>query len=457
MTVDSYHVAGRLASGEQINLDEAALAMLYRSLHEARHNLGSTLCGPIWLLHFLLCIYFPSLKPEGIFPVESGEPLCLGVQQYIKPNFNGTQSFKTVFESSPNIRVTMQQPSHDWWHKSFGNICHSETESGKWDNIGIFGSTFVWSLFFQQGTSFMGVDGNAWQNISHYSFQVLFDTTLGFTAWWGELSTTLYGAGYDAMKNASRIRKYVKPKTVAVEADANLKALMAHLEQTKATAYIRVDSASIVPDIPLGAALQQIAEMFQLPAELVHSTRYDQLKTLLSMIQASPIDEGMAAAIRLILAEATQKQVECQVCVPHIEEYHAAYALHEKNKLLSEQLVDQAAQLEAEIKKKMAEEADLVAKLEKVQARRVELESTLGVVVADIHVALGQYGRTTPNSPATMDHLHPGQTEVVAPVEGGSTTIEAQQDVPLEDEEPLEVETLQSAPYEAVPPPSPSA
>ncbi|CAI9105927.1 OLC1v1004964C1 [Oldenlandia corymbosa var. corymbosa] len=36
----------RLASGVQMNLAEAILAMLYHCLHEARHNPGATFCGP---------------------------------------------------------------------------------------------------------------------------------------------------------------------------------------------------------------------------------------------------------------------------------------------------------------------------------------------------------------------------------------------------------------------------
>ncbi|CAI9112914.1 OLC1v1013423C1 [Oldenlandia corymbosa var. corymbosa] len=137
------------------------------------------------------------------------------------------------------------------------------------------------------------------------------------------------------------------------KAPPSVVALLARLEQTKAVAHVKVDVATSSPDIPLG--------------------------------------------------EAAQKQIECQVCVPHIEEYQTAYGLQEKNKMLSEQLVEQAAQLEAEIKKTMAEEAELKTQLGKVQAKRQGLETNLGAIIMDTDVVLGGYMRMTD----IVNKLHP--------------------------------------------------
>ncbi|CAI9113335.1 OLC1v1013917C1 [Oldenlandia corymbosa var. corymbosa] len=428
----------------------------------------------------------------GIFPVESGKSLCLEVQQY-KRTFNRTQAFKTIFESSPDIGVMVQQLSRDWWLKSFGNICHSEAENGRWDNIGPFGLTSVWSHLLSVRDIFYGsksvqsrnVGANMHaeyyhanmvarqfgfaQSVPHFEvacwntgrlgrekltmaqytahkelmavrgrtspitpFKFCFEATPGFTEWWGELSNTMFGSGYEAIKTSFRIGKYVKPKAAAGEAEAEPKgknkgvgkakaggqktkktiavaggkakptpakgaptttrrstrligqkhsaieasnkenpvtvhgsdeesdsqesekssialgesvaawktasesggakskkklraatsstslsyvkkdpptvaALMARLERTKAASFIKVDVAPNSPDIPLGIALQQITDMFQLLAEEVYSKKYDQLKNLLSAIQTSLVDDNMAAAIRLILGEAAQK------------------------------------------------------------------------------------------------------------------------------------------------------
>ncbi|CAI9115260.1 OLC1v1016113C1 [Oldenlandia corymbosa var. corymbosa] len=284
MTMDWYHVVGKLASGVQMNLAEAILAMLYHCLHEARHNPVDTLSGPLWLLHFWLYMYFLSLKPKGIHPVESGEPLCLVVHQYSAPNYDATQVFKTVFESTPNIEASVQQLSHDWWHKSFGEVCHAEAENGKWSSHGKFGLASVWSHLLSVRDLFYGCksaqsrnvvadmhvenypanmvarqfgfaqsvphfDVSCWNTgrlgrekltMSQYTthrvlmdlrgrsaatipFNFCFDVTPGFADWWYELSIGMYSSGFEAIKTSFGIGKFAKNKSVGGVAETKKK------------------------------------------------------------------------------------------------------------------------------------------------------------------------------------------------------------------------------------------
>ncbi|CAI9095417.1 OLC1v1031370C1 [Oldenlandia corymbosa var. corymbosa] len=386
MTMDWYYVAGRLASREQLNLAEALLATLYRSLHETWHNPGSTLFGPVWLLHFRLYMYFPNLKAKGIYLVDSGESLCLVVQQYVKPKYNGTQAFKIVFESSPGIGVMVQQ-LHDWWHKSFGNIYHTEAESGRWDNIGIYRNYLAnmvahqfgfaqsvlhfevsgWNtgklgrekLTMGQYESPFGVEGYSWKNFSNNP-KFCFDVTPGFAECWGELANTMYGSGYEAVKTAFLIGKYTNPKPL----QPKLKRFLKGKEENP----VNVDGSD------------------------------DQSNDKESDKGFVAIGESIAVKKAVSAFGGTKKS--------------------EKNKLLSEQLVDQAAKLESKIKEKMAEEADLVAKLEKVQTKRVELESALGSIVTETDVALSEYGSMT----ETVAKLHPKYQDPQQMVKGAQAS-----------------------------------
>ncbi|CAI9109151.1 OLC1v1008916C1 [Oldenlandia corymbosa var. corymbosa] len=412
MIMDWYHVACRLAAGEQLNLGEAALAMLYHSLHENWHN------------------------PERDIFYGSKSVQSCNVGADIHAEYYPTNMVACQFgfsQSVPHFKVS-------GWNTVLGREKLTMAQYAKhWELMATLGKTSPTT-----------------------PFKFFFEATPRFAEWWEDLSNTMYGSVYKAIKTAFRIGKYVKPKAVAVEADFDPKEKgkagrkeKDGPQKTKKTPIAAGGKAKQAPENPVTvhgsddefdsqesdngsatvgesiAAKKTVSKsggakskkklkaatsstqtssgkkappsVVALMAQVVYNTKYDQLKSLLSAIQSSPIDDNMAATIRLILAEAVQKQIECQVCVPHIEEYQTAYALQEKNKLLSEQLVDQAAQLEAEIKKKMAEEANLMAKLEKVQTKRVELESTLGAIVADIDFALGEYGSMT----ETVEKIHP--------------------------------------------------
>ncbi|CAI9094877.1 OLC1v1030701C1 [Oldenlandia corymbosa var. corymbosa] len=248
------------------------------------HNPGAPFCGPIWLLHFWLYMYFPSLKLEGIYPVESDEPLWLGVHQYNAPNYDTTQVFKTVFESNPSIEASVQQLSHDWWHKSFGEVCHAEAESGKWVNHGKFSLASIWSHLLSARDLFYGCKSAQSQNVvadmqaeyypannvarqfgfaqsvphfdvscwntgrlgrerlamSQYTthrelmdlrgrsvatipFSFCFNATPGFADWWYELSIDMYGSGYEAIKTSFGISKFAKYKSIGGVAETEKK------------------------------------------------------------------------------------------------------------------------------------------------------------------------------------------------------------------------------------------
>ncbi|CAI9117355.1 OLC1v1018732C1 [Oldenlandia corymbosa var. corymbosa] len=509
MTMDWYHVTGRLASGVQINLAEAILAMLYHCLHEARHNPVATFCGPV---------------------------------------------FKTVFESNPNIEASVL--SHDWWHKSFEEGCHAEAESGKWDNNGRPGREKLTMAQYTTHWKLMDLRGRSAATIP---FNFCFNATPGFTDWRYELSIGMYGSGYEAIKTSFGIGKFAKNKAVGGVAEAkkkgkgksgaaaktggqsskkstataavkaktsvgknaptstrrskrligrkrsasevsnkenpvsvseseeeeaespgsekgsitvaedhtaqktvletsgarskkimktassstptasrkkalpSLESLKAKMEQTKAAAYVKTEETSRAHEMPLGVALQQITEMFQLPAE------------------------------------------------------ETAYGLQEKNKLLSEQLIEQAGQLETNIKEAIAAETKAKEELEKAQAKRKQLEAELSGVVADTDVAIDGYGRMTtvvnqllpkfqdaekivegaqtswnflkntitkltqevgtgPNSPMPVSQTPRSHSEGGATAEERQTTSEMPQDVPPHEEEALDVAPLASRP-----------
>ncbi|CAI9117840.1 OLC1v1019325C1 [Oldenlandia corymbosa var. corymbosa] len=407
---------------------------------------------------------------------------------------------RLFFESTPEIGVMVQQLSHDWCHKSFGDVCHAEAVSGRnlvADMHAEYHPANMVARQFGFAQSVPHVEVSCWNTGRHGREKL---TTVQYAAH-RELMVTW------AIKTAFRIGKYVKPKAAVGEAETEPKgkgkcgakaktgaqkgkkttvvargkvqpiaakgvptstrrssrligpkratseasnkssdeeldsqgsekgsaavgdstvakkamsetggskskkrlrttsssnqpdsgkkapptvaALLARLEQTKAAAYVKVDVSASAPNIPL--------------------------------------DDSMAAAIRLVAAEAAQKQIECQVCVPHIEEYHTAYGLQEKNMMLSVQLVDQAAQLEAKIKKAMAEETELKRRWEKCKLS----DWTVG---------------TAPNCPIATGQAHSDRPEEV-PTQGGSAAPEEiQQDVPPPDEEPLDIHPLQSVP-----------
>ncbi|CAI9105929.1 OLC1v1004966C1 [Oldenlandia corymbosa var. corymbosa] len=339
----------RLTAGEQMNSAEAALAMLYHCLHETRHNQGSTLCGPTWLLHFWLYMYFPSLKQEGIFPVGNGEPLCLGVQQFNKPTFNGMQAFKIVFESIPDVVVMVRQLSQDWWHKSFDDICHSVTESGKWNNTGLFGLTSVWSHLLSARDIFYGSKSLQSQNVGADMHAEYYPANMVARQFEFAQSVPHFEV---SCRNTGRLGR----EKLTME---NLVIVHGSDEESDSQ---ESDKGSVASGVSI-AAIKAMSE-----TEEVYGTRYNQLKTLLSAIQTSLVDDSMAAAIGLISTEAAQKEIECQ---------------------------------------------------------------TVG---------------TASNSPTTMDQARPEQPEVVSTARRNVVSEGALQEVPPNDQEPLEVTPLQSIP-----------
>ncbi|CAI9094887.1 OLC1v1030711C1 [Oldenlandia corymbosa var. corymbosa] len=422
MTMEWYHVAGKLASGVQMNLAEAILAMLYHCLHEARHNPGVTLCGPVWLLHSWLYMYFPSLKPEGRLGREK-----LTMSQY-----------------------TAHQVLMDLRGRSAATI----------------------------------------------PFNFYFDATPGFADWWYELSIGMYGSGFEAIKTSFGINKFAKNKSVGGVAETEKKG------KRKSDAAAKTGGQSSKKSTATAAVRAKTSTGKDAPTSTCQSKRLIGRKRSASEVSnkenpvsvsesekeeaESPGSEKGSAAV----AEdrAAQKIV---FEMGGAKSKKAAYGLQEKNKLLSEQLIEQAGQLETNIKEAIAAELKAKAELEKAQARRKQLEAELSGVVADTDVALDGYGRmttvvnqllpkfqdpekvvegaqtswnflkntitklqqevgTAPNSPMPMSQMPLSHPESGATVEERQPTSEMSQDVPPPEEEALDVAPLASRP--ATPP-----
>ncbi|CAI9115002.1 OLC1v1015834C1 [Oldenlandia corymbosa var. corymbosa] len=265
MTMDWYHVAGRLAAGIQMNLAEAALAMLYHCLHEARHNPGSTLCGPVWLLHFLLYMYFPSLKPEGIFPVDNGKPLCLGKQkvdggimlvhlashQYgaiccqqgtsSMISFTGGQKGKktaAVAGGKAKPTVAKEVPTSSCRSNRITGQTRAKSEASIKDHTVTVHSS----------------EEDSDSQESEKGSVAIGESSIAKKA----MSETGGSKSKKRLKTASSSTQLNSAK----KAPPSVAAPMARLEQTKAAAYVKVDGASSSSDIPLGVCLLQITEMF---------------------------------------------------------------------------------------------------------------------------------------------------------------------------------------------------
>ncbi|CAI9108278.1 OLC1v1007847C1 [Oldenlandia corymbosa var. corymbosa] len=297
MTMDWYHVAGRLASGVQMNLAEAILAMLYHCFHEATHNPSVTLCSPVWVLHFWLYIYFPSLKPE------------------------------------------------DWWY---------------------------------------------------------------------ELSIGMYRSGFEAIKTFFGIGKFAKNKSVGGVAETEKKgkrksdaaAKTGGLSSKKSTATADVRAkTSTGKDAPTSTRRSK-----RLIGRKRSATEVSNKENLVSVFESEEEEAESPGSEKGSVAVAEDRAA--QKTAPEIG---GARSKKEKNKLLSEQLIEQAGKLETNIKEAVVAELKEKAELEKVQAKRKQLEAELSGVVADTDVALDGYGRMT----TVVNQLLPKFQDAGKVVEGG--------------------------------------
>ncbi|CAI9101975.1 OLC1v1000153C1 [Oldenlandia corymbosa var. corymbosa] len=357
MTMNWYHVAGRLAAGEQMNLVQAALAMLYHCLHKATPGFTE------WWGELSTTMY-----GSGYEAIKT----AFWIGKYVKPKV-ATGKNKDVGKAKAGGQKTKKSVTVAGGKAKSNSAKRAPTTTRR---IRVTGNSVT-------------VHGSDEELDSQESEKG--SVALGESAATRRIESE--SGGTKSKKNLRVATSSTQPSSVK-KAPPSIAALMARLERTKAASFIKVGVASNSPNIPLGVALQQIAEMFQLPAEEVYNTKYDQLKNLLSTIQTFLVDDSMVAAIRLILVETTQKQIE-----------YTDVGLGEYESMTET------------MKKLHPKYQDAQQVVKGAQASWNFLKNTI--------TRLMQTVGTAPNSPAAMDQVHPNQPVVIPNVGGGVAPEEA--------------------------------